>query len=80
MLRPGGTMLMTVPNRYPAPKYEREGRARWAWPAHHQFFTECSVAHLLSPHFDRLEFVPHYPDEPPGDSIYLICRATGHRR
>jgi SAM-dependent methyltransferase len=80
MLRPGGTMLMTVPNRYPSPEYERLGRARWAWPAHHQFFTQCSVAHLLSPHFDRLEFVPHYPGEAPGDSIYLICRASGRRR
>jgi ubiquinone/menaquinone biosynthesis C-methylase UbiE len=79
MLRPGGTMLMTVPNRYPAPQYEREGRARWSWPAHHQFFTERSVAHLLSPHFERLEFIPHYEHEMPGDSIYLICRASGRR-
>jgi ubiquinone/menaquinone biosynthesis C-methylase UbiE len=79
MLRPGGTMLMTVPNRYPSPAYEQGGRARWAWPAHHQFFTERSVAHLLTPFFERLEFISHYPGEAPGDSIYLICRATGHR-
>jgi SAM-dependent methyltransferase len=79
MLKAGGTMLMTVPNRYPNPRYEREGRARWAWPAHHQFFTELSVRQLLSPAFERLEFFPLYDGELPGESIYLICRASGRR-
>jgi SAM-dependent methyltransferase len=79
MLRPGGRMLMTVPNRYPDPRYEREQRARWAWPAHHQFFTELSVRRLLAPWFDRVEFFPLYEGEPAGDSIYLICRALGRR-
>jgi SAM-dependent methyltransferase len=79
MLRAGGTLLMTVPNRYPSRAYEQAGRARWSWPAHHQFFTERSVAHLLTPHFERLEFVPHYEGEAAGDSIYLICRASRRR-
>ena len=79
MLRSGGTLLMTVPNRYPVPHYEREGRARWSWPAHHQFFTECSVRRLLAPLFETLEFIPLYDGEPAGDSIYLICRGR-HRR
>jgi ubiquinone/menaquinone biosynthesis C-methylase UbiE len=79
MLSRGGTLLMTVPNRYPAPGYEREGRARWSWPAHHQFFTETSVRYLLAPLFETLEFVPLYDGESPGDSIYLICRGLRRR-
>lgn len=79
MLRPGGDLLMTVPNRYPDSRYEREGRARWSWPAHHQYFTELTVRHLLAPHFGSLAFTPLYEGEPPGDSIYLICRASGRR-
>jgi SAM-dependent methyltransferase len=79
MLRPGGDLLMTVPNRFPDVRYEREGRARWSWPAHHQFFTQLAVRHLLAPHFTTLAFTPLYDKEAPGDSIYLICRASGRR-
>jgi SAM-dependent methyltransferase len=79
VLRPGGSLLMTVPNRFPDARYEREGRARWSWPAHHQYFTEQAVRFLLSPHFETLSFVPLYDDEPAGDSIYLICHASGKR-
>ena len=79
MLRPGGTLIMTVPNRYPDSRYEREGRARWSWPAHHQFFTECSLRHLLASWFDTVEFIPLYDEERAGESIYLICRARNRR-
>lgn len=79
MLRRGGRMLVTVPNRYPAPSFERDGRARWAWPAHHQFFTQLSLRYLLAPHFERIEFFSLYDGEAPADSIYLICRALGRR-
>ncbi len=79
MLKAGGDLFMTVPNRYPDHSYERDGRARWAWPAHHQFFTELSVRQLLSPRFADLRFVPLYDHEAPGDSIYLICHARERR-
>lgn len=75
MLREGGDLFVTLPNRYPHSRYESEGRSRWLWPAHHQFFSLMSLERLLSPYFRRLNFFPLYEDEVPEDSIYLICRA-----
>lgn len=77
MLRPGGDMIVTVPNRFPDPRYEREGRARWAWPAHHQFYSLASVRAMLAPHFRETQPLRHHDADTPGSGIYLIVAAMG---
>jgi len=76
LLRPGGNMIISVPNRYPASRYSREGRSRWRWPAHYNFFTRHSLGLLLRRYFSGVEFMPLYPGEAVEDGIYLIadCR------
>lgn len=80
VLAPGGDMLVTVPNRYPSDAYARAGRARWSWPAHHQFFSQTSLRALLAPHFESLRFLPLYDHDATDESIYLICHAERKRR
>jgi ubiquinone/menaquinone biosynthesis C-methylase UbiE len=80
MLKPGGNMIVTVPNRYPASRYIRGGRDRWRWPAHHQFFSRVSLARLLGEYFHQVTFYPLYDeDEDATDSVYLICECRGKR-
>ncbi len=73
LLKKGGTMLITLPNRYPNSKYEKEERHRWPWPDHKNFFTELSLMVLLEPHFRNITFYPLYSGEDSGESIYLTC-------
>ena len=85
VLKPGGDLLVTVPNRYPAMRYIYGARDRWKWPDHWQTFTAESLSDWLSPHFARLEWVPVYDedrvycDQPvkANESIWLMVRACG---
>lgn len=79
MLRRGGDMVVTVPNRFPAEKYEQGGRARWSWPAHHQFYTRASLHAMLAPHFNRVQWMTHHEGDTPGTGIYLIVAALDRR-
>ncbi len=79
MLRPGGDMIVTVPNRFPEQKYEDQGRARWSWPAHHQFYSLTSLCEMLAPHFDEVQRLSHHETDAPGEGIYLIVAAKGRR-
>lgn len=73
LLKPGGKMFITLPNRYPNDKYEKLKRHRWPWPDHKNFFTELSLKILLEPYFKKITFHPLYKGEKPGESIYLTC-------
>lgn len=79
MLRRGGDMVVTVPNRFPAEKYEQGGRARWSWPAHHQFYTRASLHAMLAPHFHQMQWLTHHEGDTPGTGIYLIVAALDRR-
>lgn len=73
LLKPGGKMFITLPNRYPNDKYEKLKRHRWPWPDHKNFFTELSLKSLLGPYFKKITFYPLYEGERPSESIYLTC-------
>lgn len=79
VLKPGGRLIVTVPNRHPHDLYEVGCRSRWAWPDHRSSWTRRKVEHVLGVAGVRdLVFVPIYPDERPEDSIWLL--AHGVRR
>ncbi len=73
LLKDGGKMFITLPNRYPNDKYEKLHRHRWPWPDHKNFFTELSLKSLLEPHFKKITFYPLYKGEKSSESIYLTC-------
>lgn len=73
LLKDGGKMFITLPNRYPNDKYEKLKRHRWPWPDHKNFFTELSLKSLLEPHFKKITFYRLYKGEKPSESIYLTC-------
>ncbi len=73
LLKPGGKMFITLPNRYPNDKYEKLKRHRWPWPDHKNFFTEISLKSLLGPYFKKIMFYPLYRGEKASESIYLTC-------
>ncbi|MFC2001658.1 class I SAM-dependent methyltransferase [Chloroflexota bacterium] len=80
MLRDDGNMIVTVPNRYPSSKYVSEGRDRWRWVTHYNFFTKYSLGLLLKQYFDDIEFHPLHADERVEESIYLIAHCRSKRR
>lgn len=53
ILKPGGTMILTVPNR--APRGLALNRQRWAWSDHRQYFTWARFDELLKAQFAYVE-------------------------
>lgn len=79
MLKKNGNMIVTVPNRTPAKRYIREGRDRWDWPTHYNFFTANSLKKFLRRQLKRIRFYPLYKGNKIGESIYLICNCWNKR-
>lgn len=73
-LKRNGSVVFSVPNRYPAKKYVEEGRHRWDWFNHVTHYTAKSVEYFLKTYFKNISFHPIY-DEPVKEGIFLICRA-----
>lgn len=77
VLKPGGDLIVTVPNRYPHDLYEVGCRSRWAWPDHRSSWDFTKLRAWLKPHFARVDFLPLYDDEAAAQSIWLIAHAIG---
>src|SRR5262245_11065290 len=92
VLKPGGDLIVTVPNRYPHDNYVVQCRDRWRWPDHRQSFTVDKLIEFLRPangsewrlvceqkpqYFGSVEMVPLYDGERYAESIWLIARAHG---
>lgn len=79
MLKPGGDLIVSVPNRHPHDDYEIGCRSRWQWPDHRSGWTPEKLSRFLGPHFVTIQPVPLYPGERYRDSIWLIVRAKGKK-
>lgn len=78
-IKPQGKFFISVPNRFHHEKYDREGRSRWRWSDHRNFFSQASLELFLTSFFENVKFYPLYSSEKPGDSIYLICECYGKK-
>ncbi len=78
-IKPQGKFFISVPNRFHHEKYNQEGRSRWSWFDHRNFFSQASLELFLTSFFENVKFYPLYPSEKPGDSIYLICECYGKK-
>lgn len=73
LLKDDGTMMISLPNRYPNEKYVKENRHRWPWPDHKNYFSKLSLEFFLRDYFESVIFFPLYGHEQVHESIYLIC-------
>ena len=78
-IKPTGKFFISVPNRFPDSKYEKQGRSRWRWFDHRNFFSQLSLSLFLTSFFKNVTFYPLYPDEIAEDSLYLICECHGKK-
>jgi len=72
-IKKDGKLFVSVPNRFPHPKYDRIKRSRWQWFDHRNFFSQLSLAILLKGFFKSVKFYPLYKNEKVEDSLYLIA-------
>lgn len=79
VLKRGGDLIVTVPNRYPHDLYEVGCRSRWAWPDHRSIWTPPKLQMWLTEYFRRARFIPLYPEERYEESIWLIVHASGKK-
>lgn len=78
VLKPEGSLIVTVPNRTPHDLYEVGMRSRWAWPDHRSRYTLASLLEFLKTGgfpIRNMEIVPLYDGEQPSESIWLIVKA-----
>lgn len=78
-IKPNGKFFISVPNRFPAEKYEKEGRSRWKWFDHRNFFSLASMELFLTFFFKSVKFYPLYSNEKPERSLYLIAECHGKK-
>lgn len=78
-IKPNGKFFISVPNRFPNTKYDMEGRSRWKWFDHRNFFSQASLELLLTSFFNDVKFYSLYPNEKNEESIYLICECHGKK-
>jgi 2-polyprenyl-3-methyl-5-hydroxy-6-metoxy-1,4-benzoquinol methylase len=78
-IKPKGKLFISVPNRFPDEKYNKEGRSRWKWFDHRNFFSLASLELLLTCFFKSVKFYPLYSDENPEKSLYLIAECYGKK-
>lgn len=79
VIKSGGDIIVTVPNRYVAEHYTAGCRDRWRWPDHRSVWAFDTISPLLRSYFEEVEFVPLYDGEEPYQSIWLIVRAKGRQ-
>jgi 2-polyprenyl-3-methyl-5-hydroxy-6-metoxy-1,4-benzoquinol methylase len=78
-IKPNGKFFISVPNRFPDSKYEKQGRSRWYWFDHRNFFSQLSLSLFLTSFFKNVTFYPLYSGEKAGNSLYLICECRGKK-
>lgn len=78
-IKPNGKFFISVPNRFPDIKYEKEGRSRWRWFDHRNFFSHLSLYLLLRNFFKEIKFYSLYPNEKTEKGLYLICECNGKK-
>lgn len=78
-IKPTGSFFISVPNRFPDKKYDKEARSRWRWFDHRNFFSQLSLELLLTSFFKDVKFYPLYQDEKTEKSLYLICECRGKK-
>jgi len=78
-IKPSGKFFISVPNRFPDKKYEKEGRSRWRWLDHRNFFSQLSLEFFLRSFFKDVIFYPLYPNEKIEKGLYLICECRGKK-
>ncbi len=78
-IKPNGNFFISVPNRFPDKGYEKEGRSRWRWFDHRNFFSQLSLKLFLTSFFKDVKFYPLYTNEKSEKSIYLICECRGKK-
>lgn len=75
VLKPGGTLIMTVPNRHPHDRYAIGCRSRWAWPDHRSGWDRLTLSRFLRP-CQSVEFLPVYDGESVDNGIWIIANAV----
>lgn len=78
-IKPRGKFFISVPNRFPAKHYEQEGRSRWKWFDHRNFFSQLGLELFLRSFFREVKFRSLYKNDLPGESIYLIAECYGKK-
>jgi|GEM_PF-2181274 len=78
-IKPNGKFFISVPNRFPSEKYEKEGRSRWRWFDHRNFFSQLSLTLLVRNFFKEIKFYSLYPNERTEEGLYLICECNGKK-
>lgn len=78
-IKPNGKFFISVPNRFPDKKYDKEGRSRWRWFDHRNFFSKLSLKFFLASFFKDVIFHPLYVGEKAKKSLYLICECRGKK-
>lgn len=76
VLKPGGRLIVTVPNRSPHDLYEVGCRSRWAWPDHRSSYSLLNLSMWLRPYLADLAVEAIYPGEQPVDSIWLVAHGV----
>ncbi len=79
LLNHNGNLVISVPNRYPAKRYEQDGRQRWEAPAHLSYFGRSNFEALLKRYFKKVDFYTLRQDRKPEDGIWLIANCYGTR-
>lgn len=87
VLKPGGDLIVSVPNRDVGSVYQAGMRDRWRWPDHRAWYDHPKLDAFLAPHFTALTYLPLDPrdryllgeDMLVDYSIWLIVHATGKR-
>ncbi len=77
-LKPEGSMIISVPNRFPKELYNLQKRYRWDWFNHYTHFTKRSLEVFLGKYFKKVVFHPVY-NEKPEEGIFLIGEGIGKK-
>nr|MBA4405233.1 hypothetical protein [Nanoarchaeum sp.] len=77
-LKQNGSMIISVPNRFPNEKYVEEKRYRWDWHNHYTHFTKKSLEHFLQNYFEEVRFHSVY-NEAPEEGIFLIAEGVNKK-
>ena len=79
ILKPGGSLIVTVPNRDCDERYVAGCRDRWRWPDHRSAWWPAKLQRLLKGPFADLQWQPLHDEDTPWESIWFIVRAVGRR-
>ena len=77
VLKPGGLLVASVPNRFPHERYLVSCRDRWRWPDHRNSWDKHGFHFFWHPQVTNLNYVDIYPeDSKEHNGIWLILTGT----